>query len=170
MRHELHLARAGFPALARSPSPRRHRRCSSPAGRRAVRLIGVGLVAGNHAVAVAVDRAGPATLKPSVFAVGYSMFVVRMLCVLGMFGSLQSVAWIHGPCWLCRSAQRSSSSLTAECVSYARGSYVPAWRTTMNLAAASRFPRPGGHAPLQVQAVLPSRSGGSRCTSRSSRS
>ena len=91
-------------------------------------VIGVGLVAVNHAVAVA-STGWARTITPGVVAVGYSMFVVRMLLLLGIFGSLQAVGWIHGALLAWSFCAALVLSLTAECVSYARGSYVPVWRT-----------------------------------------
>jgi hypothetical protein len=90
--------------------------------------LGVGLVSANHAVAVA-STSWARVLKPSVIAVGYSMFVVRMLLLLAVFGSLQGVGWINNTLLAASFCAALVLSLAAECVSYARGSYVPAWRT-----------------------------------------
>jgi hypothetical protein len=127
MRHELHLARAGFAALAAVcvVSTLVGALVSGPAGAMSA-VIGVGLVAANHAVAVA-STSWARTITPGVVAVGYSMFVVRMLMLLGIFGSLQAVGWIHGALLAWSFCAALVFSLAAECVSYARGSYVPAW-------------------------------------------
>jgi hypothetical protein len=134
VRHELYLARVGFAALVCV--------CAvsalagwAIAGRDGAlsAAIGAGLVAANHAVAVA-STSWARVLKPSVLAVGYSVFVVRMLLLLGIFGSLQSVGWIHGTLLAASFAAALVLSLAAECVSYARGSYVPAWMRTRPIA------------------------------------
>jgi hypothetical protein len=90
--------------------------------------IGVGLVALNHAIAVASTAWSP-TLGPRVFAVSFGVFVFRMLFMLGAFGSLASVAWIHDALLAASFCSALVVSLAAECFSYVRGSYVPAWRT-----------------------------------------
>jgi hypothetical protein len=64
-----------------------------------------------------------------VIAVGYSVFVFRMLLVLGTFGTLQTVGWVHDGLLAGSFCAALIASLTAECVSFARGSYVPEWRT-----------------------------------------
>ena len=129
MRHELHLARAGFAALGVvcAVSALVGALVSGRAGALSA-AIGVGLVAANHAIAVA-STSWARTIKPSVIAVGYSMFVVRMLMLLGIFGSLSAVGWIHGGLLAWSFCAALVLSLAAECVSYARGSYVPVWRT-----------------------------------------
>lgn len=129
MRHELHLARAGFTTLAAVAAL--SVAVGAAIGGRDASLsaaLGVGLVAANHAVAVA-STSWARVLKPSVIAVGYSMFVVRMLLLLGIFGSLQGVAWINTTLLAVSFCIALVVSLAAECVSYARGSYVPSWRT-----------------------------------------
>jgi hypothetical protein len=129
MRHEVHLARAGFAALGVvcAVSALVGAVVSGRAGAMSA-AIGVALVAGNHAIAVA-STGWARTIKPSVIAVGYSMFVVRMLLLLGIFGSLQAVGWVHGGLLAWSFCAALVLSLAAECVSYARGSYVPVWRT-----------------------------------------
>ena len=127
MRHELHLARAGFAALATVcvASALVGGIVSGRAGALSA-VIGVGLVALNHAVAVA-STGWSRKLTPSVMAIGYSMFVVRKLMLLGIFGSLQAVGWIHDGLLAWSFCAALVLSLAAECVSYARGSYVPVW-------------------------------------------
>jgi hypothetical protein len=129
VRHELHLARAGFAALAAVVAIAAAVG-AIVAGRDGVlsALIGGGLIAGNHALAVA-STSWARTFGPRVMAVGYSVFVVRMLLVLGIFGSLRSVDWVHGAVLAGAFCAALVASLAAECISYARGSYVPAWRT-----------------------------------------
>lgn len=129
MRHELHLARAGFTALTGVASLAVA--ASAALGGREAALsaaLGVSLVAANHAVAV-LSTSWARVLTPSVIAVGYSMFVVRMLLLLGIFGSLQGAAWIQPTVLATSFCVALVVSLAAECVSYARGSYIPSWRT-----------------------------------------
>jgi hypothetical protein len=129
MRHELHLARAGFLALAAVAAISTVIGAAYGGSRGAASAaVGVGLVAANHAVAVA-STSWAKTFGPRVMAVGYSVFFVRKLLVLGVFGSLRTVAWVHGGLLAGSFCAALVASLAAECVSYARGSYVPAWRT-----------------------------------------
>lgn len=129
MRHELHLARSGFAALAAVAlvSAVVGAVVGGSAGALSA-LIGVGLISANHAVAVA-STSWSRTVSANMMAVGFSMFVVRMLLVLGVFGTLKTVPWIHGAVLAGAFCAALVASLAAECVSYARGSYVPSWRT-----------------------------------------
>lgn len=127
MRHELYLARAGFAALAVIAA------VSAVVGAVAfgtdgarTALIGVGLVATNHAAAVA-STSWSRTLSPRVVAVGYGVFVLRMLFVVGVFGTLQSFGWVHTGVLAGSFCAALVASLAAECISYVRGSYVPTW-------------------------------------------
>jgi hypothetical protein len=129
VRHELHLARAGFAALA-AIAALAVTAGGVLAGRSAAAsaALGVGIVAVNHAVAVA-STAWARTVGPRVIAVGYSVFVVRMLLVLGTFGTLSQVTWVQDNVLAFSFCAALIASLTAECISYVKGSYVPAWRT-----------------------------------------
>lgn len=128
MRHELHLARIGFTALAAvaALAVAAGAAIEGSAGAWSA-AIGVGLVATNHAIAV-LSTSWARTLAPRVIAVGYSVFVFRMFVVLGTFGTLQSVAWVHDAVLAGSFCAALVTSLAAECWSYVRGSYVPAWR------------------------------------------
>ena len=129
MRHELHLARAGFAALGAIALAAIAIGFAVAGGNGArSAAIGVGLVAINHAMSVA-STSWARTLAPRVIAVSYSVFVFRMLFVLGAFGTLQSVSWVHDALLAGSFCAALVASLTAECISYVRGSYVPAWRT-----------------------------------------
>lgn len=128
MRHELHLARIGFLALI--PVVIVAVGCGAVAagGRGAVTAaIGVGLVAANHLVAVMSTGWAP-TLRPRVIAIGYAMFVVRMLALLVAFILVAALAWIHTPTFAISFCAALVAMLAAECVGYARGSYIPEWR------------------------------------------
>src|SRR5437879_3525150 len=128
MRHEIHLARAGFASLAVVAAGAGM--AGAVLGGRpgaASGAIGVGLVAANHALAVA-STAWSRKLGLTVVAVGYAAFVLRMVLVLAAFGSLQTLGWIHSGLLAVSFSVALVVSLTAECLSYARGTYVPSWR------------------------------------------
>jgi hypothetical protein len=129
MRHELHLFRKGFYALIAIAV------VAAVAGlivdgtaAATSAAIGVGLVALNQAIAVA-STAWSRTLDAKVFAVGFGVFVFRMAIMLGAFGSLSTVGWIHETMLAVSFCSALVASLAAECIAYVRGSYVPAWRT-----------------------------------------
>lgn len=128
MRHEVHLARVGFlvllPVAAVSVCVAVLAAGTDGAASAA---IGAGLVGANHLVAVASTGWAP-TLAPRVVAVGYVMFVVRMLALLVAFAVVASLSWIHGAAFAGSFCASLVAMLTAECLSYARGSYIPAWR------------------------------------------
>lgn len=128
MRHELHLARAGFVSLAAiaTGAVTLGLVLAGGDGARSAAL-GAGLVAGNHAVAVA-STSWARTLGPRVLAVGYAVLVVRLALLLGIFTTLRTVTWIHEGLLAGSFCAALVASLAAECFSYARGSYVPAWR------------------------------------------
>jgi hypothetical protein len=129
MRHELHLSRAGFLAIAAIAAI--GTAVGSVVGGSEGALsagIGVGLVAVNLAIAVC-STAWSRTLAPRVIAVSFGVFVFRMLFMLGAFGTLGTIGWIHDTLLAVSFCVALVASLTAECLSYVRGSYVPAWRT-----------------------------------------
>jgi hypothetical protein len=127
MRHELHLARIGFMALGAVAAVAAVVGFLVGAREGAVSaLVGAGLVAGNHLVAVA-STGWARVLGPRVIAIGYSVFVIRMMLVLGIFGSLSTIDWIQGTVLAVTFCVALVVTLAAECFSYARGSYVPAW-------------------------------------------
>jgi hypothetical protein len=129
VRHELHLARAGFLALAviAVVTSVVGAFVAGGDGARSA-AVGVALVAANHAVAVA-STGWARTLAIRVMAVGYSVMVVRLLMLLAVFGVLQGQTWVHDGLLAGSFCAALVASLAAECVSYARGSYVPSWRT-----------------------------------------
>lgn len=127
MRHEVHLARVGFMVLL----PVAVASCgvallAAGSAGAASAAIGAGLVGANHLVAVASTGWAP-TLAPRVVAVGYVMFVVRMFALLVAFAVVATLSWIHGAAFAGAFCASLVAMLTAECLSYARGSYVPAW-------------------------------------------
>lgn len=129
MRHELHLARAGFVALAGVAAIGAVIGALISGTDGAVSaLIGVAVVAGNHAIAVA-STSWARALTPGVLAIGYSVFVVRLLFVLGIFGTLSTLTWTNDALLASFFCVALVLSLGAECLSYVRGTYVPAWRS-----------------------------------------
>jgi hypothetical protein len=129
VRHELHLARAGFAGLAAVAVVSAALGAAFAGSRGATSaLVGVALIAGNHALAVA-STGWARTINPTVIAVGYGAFVMRLMLLLTAFIVLSSVAWVHGPILAWTFCASLVVSLTAECIAFARGSYIPAWRT-----------------------------------------
>jgi hypothetical protein len=128
MRHELHLARVGFLTLAPVAVV-----CVLAGGIAAGRVgaasaaIGTGLVGANHLVAVLSTGWAP-TVRPRVVAVGYAVFVLRMLALLTAFAVVASLHWIHSAVFAASFCAALVAMLVAESLSYARGSYVPQWR------------------------------------------
>jgi len=127
MRHELYLARAGFAGLA-AVSIVAVVAGAAIAGRAgaASAALGAGLVAANHGVAV-LSTAWSRKLGIGVMAVGYSVFALRMLLVLAAFAGLQTLPWIHSALLAAAFCAALVATLSAECVSYVRGTYVPGW-------------------------------------------
>jgi hypothetical protein len=129
MRHEVHLMRAGFRVLipvavavvAVTGLLAGSRGAASAAA-------GTGLVVANHLVAVLSTGWAP-TLRPGVIAVGYAGFVVRMLLLLVAFAALASANWIVPGAFAGAFGVGLVVVLGAECLSYARGTFVPSWRT-----------------------------------------
>ena len=140
MRHELHLARAGFAALGLIAAVAVALGATVSADGARSAAIGVGLVAGNHAVAVA-STGWARSLNMRVMAVGYGVFAFRMFCVLAVFGTLRTVDWVHEGLLAGSFLAALVASLAAECVSYARGWYVPSWMRRSALPADGRTTR-----------------------------
>lgn len=127
MRHELHLARVGFTALAVVAVAGGMAGVAVDGRPGAVSaLLGVAIVGANHGLAV-LSTAWARVMTVRVLTVGYSIFLLRMLLVFGIFAGLTSVDWIHGGLLAAFFCAALVASLTAECLSYARGSYVPVW-------------------------------------------
>ncbi len=129
MRHELHLMRKGFLALAPLAVVAVAVGALVAGERGALSAaIGVALVAGNH-LAAALSTGWSPTLSTKVVGVGYAVFVVRMAVMLGLFGTLSTLSWVVPPVLALSFCAALVVTLSAECLSYARGSYVPSWRT-----------------------------------------
>ena len=127
MRHELHLMRKGFTALA--PVAVAAVLVGGIVGGRRGALsaaIGIALVAGNH-LAAALSTGWSPKLSTTVIGVGYAMFVVRLAIMLGLFGTLSTLSWVNAPVLAVSFCAALVVTLGAECLAYARGSYVPRW-------------------------------------------
>jgi hypothetical protein len=129
MRHELHLMRVGFLVLVPVALVTVAVAAVAAGPRGALSAAaGMGLVVANHLVA-ALSTGWAPVLTPGVAAVGYAGFVVRMLALLAAFAVLSSASWIVPGAFAGAFGVGLVVVLTAECVSYARGSFVPDWRT-----------------------------------------
>src|SRR5262249_43066237 len=125
VRHELHLVRMGFTALAPLGA-------ASVvvggliAGRRGAlsAAVAIALVAGNHLVA-ALSTAWSSKISTTVIGVSYLSFFVRMAVMFGLFGTLSTLAWVNAPVLATTFCVALVVTLGAECLSWARGSYVP---------------------------------------------
>jgi hypothetical protein len=127
MRHEVQLARVGFLTLVPVAAVCLAAGLLAAGGRGvASAAIGTGLVAANHLVAVGSTGWAP-TLRPRVVAIGYAVFVMRMLALLVAFAAVASLGWIHTGMFVASFCVALVTMLTAECLSYARGSYIPDW-------------------------------------------
>lgn len=128
MRHELHLTLRGMRALA-FVLPVVVGAGVAVGGRAglASALAGAGLVAGNQ-MAAAASTAWSRTLSAGAMAAGYGFFVVRMFGVLAAFVAAAGASWVHRPLLAASFCAALAVTLGAECLAYARGSYVPSWR------------------------------------------
>lgn len=128
MRHELHLLVRGLRALGVGAAVL-VAAGGLVAGRTgaATAALAVGVVAANHALA-ALSTGWARTLRIKVLAVGYAVFAVRMLALLVLFVVLQGVPWVHREVFAIAFGASVVVALGAECLSYVRHSYVPAWR------------------------------------------
>lgn len=128
MRHEVRLVAAGLRAALPAAAALTVVGAVLGGGRGAASAaLGASLVALNH-LAAAASVGWARSLGPGVLAVGYAFFVVRMFGVFAAFAVLASIGWVHAPLLAAAFCTVLVTSLAAECVSYARGSYVPAWR------------------------------------------
>jgi len=129
VRHELHLVRKGFVALAPVGAVSIGAGFVFAGGRGAASAaVAVALVAGNH-LAAALSTAWSKTVDARTISVGYAGFVIRMAVMLGLFGTLSTLRWVNAPVLAATFCVALVVTLGAECLSYARGSYVPSWRT-----------------------------------------
>ncbi len=128
MRHELHLVRVGFLTLLPVGAISIIVAGLVAGGRGAASAaIGAGLVAANHFVA-ALSTGWAPTLRPRVVGIGYAVFVARMLALLVAFIVVASLTWINDTTFAASFCLALVTMLAAECLSYARGSYIPQWR------------------------------------------
>ena len=128
MRHELHLTAAGLVAAAPAAVLFVALGAALHGGRGAASAAcGAGLVIANQAAA-AVSTGWSRTITPSVVGVGSAFFVVRMFAMFAAFAVLATMAWVSAPIFAAAFCFVLVVTLAAQCVSYARGSYVPGWR------------------------------------------
>ncbi|HVE91118.1 MAG TPA: hypothetical protein VNE62_02300 [Actinomycetota bacterium] len=90
-------------------------------------LAGAGLAAVNLAAA-ALSTGWARVLRPGVIAFGYAAFVVRMFLMFSALAAATSLPWVHRGLLAAGFCSALAVALGAECVSYVRKSYVPAWR------------------------------------------
>ena len=129
MRHELFLTRFGL--LAALPAAAVLAVTGALVGGSrgaASAAVGAGLVAANQ-LAAAGSTAWSRQIGPSVMAVGYGLFVVRMFAMFAAFAVVASLTWVHAPTFAIAFCAVLATTLAAECIGYARGTYVPRWRT-----------------------------------------
>jgi hypothetical protein len=128
MRHELHLTAVGLRAALPAAAALAALGFVIGGGRGAASAaIGAGLVVTNQVVAAA-STGWSRTINPSVVAVGYAMFVVRMFAMFAAFAVLATVTWIDAPLFAAAFCAVLVVTLAVQCVSYTRGTYVPNWR------------------------------------------
>jgi hypothetical protein len=128
MRHELHLTKAGLRAAIPAACLLVAAGLVLGGGRGAASAAcGAGLVVANQ-LAAAGSTAWSRTINPSVVAVGYAMFVVRMFAMFAAFVAVASFGWIDAPLFAAAFCAVLVVTLAAQCVSYMRGTYVPNWR------------------------------------------
>lgn len=129
MRHELALIRRGLGVLGVAvPLAAVAGGVGWGAAGAASVLVGGGIVGANQVVA-GLSTGWARRLRPSVLAVSYGVFVLRMLAVIWALTALAGTAWVERPLLVAGFCVALASALGAECVSYARASYVPSWRT-----------------------------------------
>lgn len=128
MRHELHLTSRGLRALGAAVLPMTlfGALVGGRAGAASV-LCAAGIAAANQLVS-ALSTGWARTLTPNVLAVGYSVFVVRMFAVFAAFAVFAQMPWVHRALFAGAFCASLAVTLTAECLSYVRRSYVPRWR------------------------------------------
>lgn len=128
MRHEMHLALRGMRAVG-ATLPFMLAAAAIWAGAEAAlsAALGAGVVVLNQALAVA-STAWSRVLGPKVFATGYAGWILRMAGVLAAMSYFSRLAWVDKVSLAISFCAALAVLLGAECVSYVRRSYVPAWR------------------------------------------
>lgn len=128
MRHEVHLAYRGLralvlvlPALCAAGWV-----VAGTAGALSV-LAGAGIIAANQLVAV-LSTAWARTLGPGPLAMAFGVYWVRMLGVLALFWVFAGTSWVHVPLLAVAFCGALLVTLSTECWSYVRKTYVPSWR------------------------------------------
>ena len=128
MRHELHLTAAGLRVALPAAAALAAIGFFVGGGHGAASAAtGAGLVLANQVVAAA-STGWSRTINPSVVAVGYAMFVVRMFAMFAAFAVLATMSWVEAPMFAAAFCAVLVVALAVQCVSYTRGTYVPNWR------------------------------------------
>lgn len=91
-------------------------------------VFGCGIVAGNQALAAA-STAWSRRLGYATVATGYGGFALRMFVVFTLFPIAAQTAGLHKTLFVVSFLTSLAVVLTATCVSYARKTYIPSWRT-----------------------------------------
>lgn len=129
MRHELHLTARGLLALVPLTATAVAIGAAVAGARGAASAaLGAGLVAVNQGMA-ALSTGWARTLSPGVAAIGYGAWVVRMFVMFGVFAALTQVAWLHDAVVAASFCAALVVALAVECWGFAKGTYVPRWRT-----------------------------------------
>lgn len=128
MRHELYLTARGYRALlvASVPLAAAGALVDGPTGLASV-AAAVGVIAANHGLA-ALSTAWARTIGLGVWFVSYGFYAVRMAGVFAALAGLARLPWMHRGLFATAFVAALAASLGAECRSYVRKSYVPAWR------------------------------------------
>ena len=128
MRHEVHLAARGAATAGVAGAVIVAGAGVTAGGQGAASAaMGAALVLLNQAAAVATT-AWSRTLTRKVATIGYLGWFVRMAAVLTALGAARSIGWVNRPALAISFCVTLAVLLGAECVSYVRRSYVPAWR------------------------------------------
>lgn len=127
MRHELAIASKGvMPALIVTLIVSLIALVSGGAWAGASALAGAALIAANHALA-ALSAGATKTFDMGVAAFVWATWMIRMFAVVMAFAFLST--FTHRGWTAAGFVAALVVSLAWECASYARGTYVPAWRT-----------------------------------------
>jgi hypothetical protein len=69
------------------------------------------------------------TVTTGMLAAGYGGFVVRMFAMFAAFAALATMPWVERGVLAASFCGVLVAALAGACVAYARGSYVPSWRS-----------------------------------------
>ncbi len=128
MRHELGLARRGLTWLVVASAALVAVGAVTAGARGALSAGAASLLVGLNHLAAAASTGWSRRLGPGVIAAGYAAFVLRMFAVFAALAALVAAPWAHRGLMAFSFVTAMGVMLTAECLSYARRSYVPEWR------------------------------------------